>query len=157
MHKTIAIVRILTGGIFLLFGEYKIASPDFAHGGFQDYLKQYISHDALEFYRPFLTHFVQSHAVGYGYLVGLLELGIAASLILGMWVRPFSLLGVLYMLNLTFATWNEVGPGPVWRYFGAELSHIPLLFLFMIFFAANAGLTWGLDGAGKTSAGKRLR
>jgi hypothetical protein len=35
---------------------------------------------------------------------------------------------------------------PTWRYFGAELDHLPLLFLFLIFLAANAGRTWGLDG-----------
>ena len=35
---------------------------------------------------------------------------------------------------------------PVWRYFGAELDHLPLLFLFIIFFVADAGQEWGLDG-----------
>jgi hypothetical protein len=34
----------------------------------------------------------------------------------------------------------------VWRYFGAELDHLPLLFLFIIFFVADAGKEWGLDG-----------
>ncbi len=51
------------------------------------------------------------------------------------------------MLSLTLATWW--GPGhdaPLWQYFGAELDHIPLLFLFIIFFAADSGQTWGLDG-----------
>jgi hypothetical protein len=33
----------------------------------------------------------------------------------------------------------------VWRYFGAELDHLPLLFLFIIFYAADAGRVWGLD------------
>jgi len=32
-----------------------------------------------------------------------------------------------------------------WRYFGAELDTIPLLFLFLIFFSSDAGQTWGLD------------
>jgi hypothetical protein len=35
---------------------------------------------------------------------------------------------------------------PFWRYFGAELDHLPLLLLFIIFFAADAGRVWGLDG-----------
>jgi uncharacterized membrane protein YphA (DoxX/SURF4 family) len=148
LAKTIALVRILTGGIFFLFGEYKVAGPGFAHGGFQQYLAEYISTDALSFYRPVLVHIVLPHAVALGYLVGVLELAIAASLILGIWVRPMSVIGALYMLNLIFSTWNAPGPGVVWRYFGAELDHIPLLFLFAIFYTARAGETWGLDGRG---------
>ncbi len=51
------------------------------------------------------------------------------------------------MLSLTLATWWEPGQGiPVWHYFGAELDHLPLLFLFIIFFVADAGKEWGLDG-----------
>jgi hypothetical protein len=34
--KTMAGVRIATSVLFLLFGEYKLAGPGFAHGGFQD-------------------------------------------------------------------------------------------------------------------------
>jgi hypothetical protein len=57
------------------------------------------------------------------------------------------LLGALFMLNLALATWWAPGHGvPLWRYFGAELDTIPLLLLFLIFFAADAGQTWGLDG-----------
>jgi hypothetical protein len=51
------------------------------------------------------------------------------------------------MLSLTLATWWSPGAGvPVWRYFGAELDHLSLLFLFIIFFVADAGQEWGLDG-----------
>ena len=51
------------------------------------------------------------------------------------------------MLSLTLATWWEPGHNvPVWRYFGAELDHLPLLFLFAIFYVADAGQVWGLDG-----------
>jgi uncharacterized membrane protein YphA (DoxX/SURF4 family) len=72
---------------------------------------------------------------------------IGLSLLLGIWVRPASILGALYMLNLTLATWWDPGHGvPIWRYFGNELEHLPLLLLFIIFFVANAGQQWGLDG-----------
>jgi len=50
-------------------------------------------------------------------------------------------------LNMLLSAWWEPGHGvPVWRYFGAELDHIPLLLLCIIFFAADAGRVWGLDG-----------
>ena len=148
--RVIALVRILTGGFFVLFGEYKLASPVFAHEGFAKYLSGYIQTDAVRWYAPVLQTLVLPHAVGLGYFVGGVEVLIGLSLVLGWFVRPLSVVGALYMLNLTLATWW--GPGhdaPPWQYFGAELDHLPLLFLFLIFFAAHAGEVWGLDGLGR--------
>jgi uncharacterized membrane protein YphA (DoxX/SURF4 family) len=145
--KAIAFARIATGVLFLLFGEYKLAGPAFAHGGFQGYLHTYIDGAAVSFYRPFLAHVVLPHAVFLGYVVGLLETFIGLSLLLGLWVRPASLMGALFMINLALATWWEPGHGaPLWRYFGAELNTLPLLLLFIIFLATDAGTVWGLDG-----------
>jgi uncharacterized membrane protein YphA (DoxX/SURF4 family) len=148
--KTIASVRIATSIFFLLFGEYKLAGPGFAHGGFQGYLRDFIAGGAVSFYRPVLSGLVLPHAVVLGYAVGAGETFIGISLLLGLWVRPASILGALYLLSLTLATWWGPGHGaPVWRYFGAELDHLPLLLLFIIFFASDAGRVWGLDGRGK--------
>lgn len=140
-------MRIATSVFFLLFGEYKLAGPGFAHGGFQNYLQSYISNDAVNFYRPVLSGLVLPHAVFFGYLVGVVEMLIGISLLLGIWVRPASFVGALFMLNLVFSTWWAPGHGvPLWRYFGAELDNLPLLLLFIIFYAADAGRIWGLDG-----------
>jgi uncharacterized membrane protein YphA (DoxX/SURF4 family) len=144
--RTIALVRIATAILFLLFGEYKLANGEFAHQGFPQYLKDFIATSALRWYVPFLT-VVQAHAPVFGYLVGVVESVIGISLLLGWQVRAASVLGALFMLNMIACTWWDPGhSAPVWRYFGAELDHIPLLLLFTIFFAANAGTTWGLDG-----------
>ncbi|HXM66973.1 MAG TPA: DoxX family protein [Candidatus Acidoferrum sp.] len=144
--RTIAGVRIATSIFFLLFGEYKLAGTGFAHGGFQGYLQDFIANGAVGFYRPVLSGLVLPHAVGFGYLVGAVESFIGICLLLGLWVRLASVLGALYMLNLILATWWGPGHGvPVWRYFGAELDHFPLLLLFIIFYAADAGKVWGLD------------
>ena len=143
--RVIVVVRILTGILFLLFGEYKVASPAFAHTGFSQYLQGYVQGSAVGFYRPVLALLIP-HTVFFGYLVGIVELAIAGSLILGLWVRPMSIVGALFMLNLFLATWWEPGHGvALWRYFGAELDTIPLFFLFVIFYTADAGSTWGLD------------
>ena len=145
--KATAGARITTAVFFLLFGEYKLAGPGFAHGGFQGYLRGYIDGTAVSFYRPVLAHLVLPHAVFLGYMVGLLETFIGLSLLLGLWVRPASVLGALFMLNLTLCTWWAPGhDAPLWRYFGAELDTVPLLLLFIIFFATDAGTVWGLDG-----------
>jgi uncharacterized membrane protein YphA (DoxX/SURF4 family) len=147
LGRTIAAVRMATSVFFLFFGEYKVLDPGFAHGGFQEYLRGYIAGSAVGFYRPILANLVLPHAVSFGYLVGIVELCIGLSLLFGILVRPGSVLGMLHMISLTLATWWEVGHGVrAWRYFGAELDHLPMLLLFIIFYAADAGQVWGWDG-----------
>jgi uncharacterized membrane protein YphA (DoxX/SURF4 family) len=147
LSRTIAGVRIVASVFFLLFGEYKVAGPGFAHGGFQAYLHDYIASSALNFYRPILSTVVLPHAVLFGYLVGVVELLVGVSLLLGLWVRAASVLGILFLMNLTLAAWWEPGHGaPLWRYFGARLDTLPLMMLLILFFASDAGRVWGLDG-----------
>lgn len=146
--KILALVRIATGLIFLLFGEYKLANGEFAHNLFPNlWLRQFIDTGAVSFYKPFLVNAVMPHHVLFGYAVGVIETFIGLSLVTGGLVRVASILGVLHMINLTLATWWEPGRHvPFWQYFGAELDHLPLLFLFLIFCSSNAGRTWGVDG-----------
>ena len=147
LPRTIAGVRIMTSVLFLLFGEYKVAGPGFAHGKFQEYLHDYITTTALGFYRPVLSGFVLPHAVFFGYTVGVVELLIGICLLLGLWVRPAAVVGFLFLLNLILAAWWEPGhSAPLWRYFGARLDTLPLILLLIIFYAADAGRVWGLDG-----------
>lgn len=147
LPKTIAGVRIATSLFFLFFAEYKLAGPGFAHGGFQTYLREYINNSSVGFYRPVLTGLLLPHAVFFGYMVGVIELLVGVSLLLGLWVRPASVLGILFLLNLTLAAWWEPGHGvPIWRYFGARLDTLPLLLLLLIFFVADSGRVWGCDG-----------
>ena len=146
LSKALLIARVCTGVFFVLFGEYKVFDGGFAHGGFAHYLEGYIQSTAVSFYRPVLSHIVLPHAVVFGYLVGVTELFIGLSMILGVFVRVASVVGMLHMLSLTLATWWSPGHGaPAWRYFGAELDHVPLLLLFLIF--DSAGPTgWWLTG-----------
>jgi thiosulfate dehydrogenase (quinone) large subunit len=147
LARTIAAARIATAVFFLLFGEYKLSGPGFAHGAFQQYLRGYIDSSAVSFYRPVLAHVVLPHAVFFGYAVGVVELFIGLSLLFGVLVRAASVMGILHMLNLVLATWWDPGHGvPVWRYFGNELDHLPLLLMFVIFYVADAGCVWGIDG-----------
>jgi uncharacterized membrane protein YphA (DoxX/SURF4 family) len=145
LSRVLVIVRIVTGVFFLLFGEYKVFGRGFAHQGFSHYLEGYIQQTAVGFYRPVLSHLVLPHVVFFGYLVGVVELFIGTSLVFGIFVRTASVLGVLHMISLTLATWWEPGHGaPVWQYFGAELDHLPLLLLFLIFYSAGPVGRWRL-------------
>jgi uncharacterized membrane protein YphA (DoxX/SURF4 family) len=137
--KTIVAARIATSVFFLLFGEYKLAGSGFAHGAFQGYLHDYIANTAVNFYRPVLSGLILPHAVFFGYLVGVIEMFVGICLLLGRWVRPACVVGILFLINLTLAAWWEPGHGaPLWRYFGARLDTIPLLLLLIIFYAADA-------------------
>ena len=146
----LALARIAVGVFFLFFAQYKLASPDFAHAGYAKYVDGYIQSSAVSFYKPFLQLTVR-HAVASGYAVAVTELLIGISLVLGLRVRFFSLLGALFMFNLVLCTWNAPGPGAAWRYLGNQLDNIPLMCLFLVFFAYRAGETWGLDGRHKPS------
>jgi thiosulfate dehydrogenase (quinone) large subunit len=146
--RAIAVVRVATGIIFLFFGEYKIVGPSWAHGGFFGWIQGFVNNgEAVGFYKMFLVHFVRAHPVVCAEIVGWGEFAIGLSLVLGLWVRAASVGGAIEMIALALSTWYAPGHGmPTWRYFGANLDHIPLLFLFAIFFASRAGETWGLDG-----------
>lgn len=146
--KTVAATRIATGIIFLFFAEYKIAGPAFAHGGFEGWIHQFVDQDmAVSFFKILLVKFALVHPVFCAELVGWGELAIGLSLVLGMWVRAASVGGAIYMIGLGLATWYAPGHGAAaWKYLGANLAHIPLLFLFAIFFSCRAGEVWGIDG-----------
>ena len=153
--ETITVTRILTGIIFLFFGEYKIAGPAFAHGGFQGWIHGWLdANEPVAFYGAFLKSFVLAHPVLCARIVGWGELAIGISLVLGLFVRAASVGGAIHMVSLALATWYGPGHGAAtWKYFGANLDHIPLLFLFAIFFAVRAGEKWGLDGILRTRKG----
>lgn len=139
------LVRIAVGVMFLFFAQYKLMHTAFAHGGYESWVKPWAEQNSLYFYRPFLN-FTLRHQVIFAYATGLVELLIGLSMLLGWWVRTFSVVGALFMLNLTVATWYSPPSGSAyWKYLGSELDHIPLLLLFILFIAHNAGQTLGVD------------
>jgi uncharacterized membrane protein YphA (DoxX/SURF4 family) len=139
-----AVARIVIGVMFIMFAQYKLINRDFAHGGYQKYVTGFVQESAVRVYKPFLRATLQ-FPVFSGYAVGVAELLIGLSMVLGFWVRPFSVIGGLFMVNLLFSTWILPPGSPAWRYLGNQLETIPLLLLFVIFFVHNAGATLGLD------------
>lgn len=150
LPKTLAVVRIAVGLLFVLFGEFKVVGADFVPGLMQQYVSRFVEgNQAVGFYKAFLAAVVVPHTELFGTLVAWGELLIGLALVLGLLVRVAALAGALHMLSLTLASWNAPGPdAPLWQYFANQLDHLGLLFLFALFFAGNAGKTWGLDALG---------
>ena len=140
-----ALGRIGVGIMFLFFGEYKVVNGQFAHEGYTKWVSGFVQESAVSFYKPFLK-FSLHHPALFGYTVGWVELLIGISMVLGLWVRPFAIIAAIFMLQLVLSTWNLPAGTASWRYAANELEHIPLLFLFLIFFVHSAGETLGLDG-----------
>jgi uncharacterized membrane protein YphA (DoxX/SURF4 family) len=138
------VARVAVGVMFIMFAQYKLLHKDFAREGYTKYVTGYVQESSVGFYKPFLRATLKFPRAS-AYAVAVTELLIGGSLILGFLVRPFSIIGALFMLNLTLATWVLPPGTPAWRYLGNELDNIPLLLLFLIFYAHNAGQTLGLD------------
>ena len=147
-HKRPGYRTDCTSVFFLLFGEYKLAGPGFAHGGFQGYLHHFIANGAVSFYRPVLSRDRFAACCSHWLFGWLVETFIGLSLLVGLWARPASVLSARFLLNFALASWWEPGHGvPVRHDFGAELDPLPRLLLFIIFFlSADAGQVWGWDG-----------
>lgn len=149
LPRTLALVRIATGLLFIVFGQFKVTGESFVHGGLREYVEGYVNQNqAVGFYKIFLVKVVLPYADWFGYLVAWGELLIGIALVAGLWVRVASLAGGLHMLSLMLASWYAPGPdAPLWRYLAGQLAHLPLLFLFLLFFVGRAGETWGLDAS----------
>jgi len=141
---TMGVARIIIGIMFLFFAQYKLMGRDFAHGGYEHYVSGYVDVTAVSFYKPFLRATLQ-HPTASAYAVAVVELLIGLSMVLGFWVRPFAIVGALFMLNLLLSTWVLPHGTPPWKYFGNEIDNIGFLLLFVLFYAHNAGQTLGLD------------
>jgi uncharacterized membrane protein YphA (DoxX/SURF4 family) len=139
-----AVARIVIGLLFIMFSQYKLLHREFAHEGYQKYVTGYVQESAVPFYKPFLRATLKFPVVA-GYAVGVAELLIGLSMVLGFWVRPFAVVGALFMLNLFLSTWNLPAHTPAWRYLANQLENIPIFLLFLLFYVHNAGETLGLD------------
>jgi thiosulfate dehydrogenase [quinone] large subunit len=143
--KTLALLRIAIGCLFLIFAEYKVFGTQFTlHGGFQYWINLFLQGGAYPFMVPVLKNFVLPHATAVAFLVAYGELAIGIALVLGVLVRPASLWGLIYMLTLLFSA-NYPGPrAPFWQYFGASLEHLVLAMCFATFALTRPEEIWSL-------------
>jgi len=144
--RALAVLRIGVAIFFLIFAQYKIFSAQVTlHGGFQFWINKFlIEGGAYPFMAPILRNFVLPHATPIAFLVAYGELAIGLALLLGVFVRPASIAGLIFMLTLLFSS-DYPGPSaPLWQYFGASLSHSGFALCFVTFLLADAESAWSL-------------
>jgi thiosulfate dehydrogenase (quinone) large subunit len=143
--KSLAVLRIAVGCLFLIFAEYKVFGTQFTlHGGFQYWINLFLQGGAYPFMVPVLKNFVLPHATPIAFLVAYGELAIGIALVLGVLVRAASVCGLIYMLTLLFSA-NYPGPhAPVWQYFGASLEHLVLAMCFATFALTRPEDLWSI-------------
>ena len=145
LRKTLAVVRVLTGVLFLFGAAHKISSWEFAEIEFPRFVSGAAHGAAVGFYGDFLSSVAGQHLAGFAALAAIIELFIGVGLVLGLADRPISILGSAYMVHLMLATWNVPGPNePMWRYLDNDGKLLALLFLFVLFGSGHAGENWGL-------------
>jgi thiosulfate dehydrogenase (quinone) large subunit len=130
-QKSLALLRVAVGCLFLIFAEYKVFGTQFTlHGGFQYWINQFIAGGSYPLMVPVLKGLVLPHAMLIAFLVAYGELAIGISLVLGVLVRAASACGFIYMMALLFSA-NYPGPhAAFWQYFGASLDHSVLALCF---------------------------
>jgi thiosulfate dehydrogenase (quinone) large subunit len=128
-------LRVAVGVLFLIFGQYKVFGTQFTlHGGFEWWINRFLKDGAAyPFFAPVLQRIVLPHATPIAFLVAYGELAIGIALVLGVWVRPASAFGLVYMLSLLFSSNFPGNQVQFWQYFGASLDHSVLALCFLSF------------------------
>jgi len=144
--RALALLRIGVGLFFLIFAQYKILDTQFTlHGGFQFWINKFLTEGSTyPFMVSILRNFVLPHATPIAFLVAYGELAIGLALLLGVFVRPASVAGFIFMLTLLFCSDYPGSSAPLWQYFGASLSHSVFALCFLAFLIARSDAVWSL-------------
>ncbi len=145
LRKTLALVRIATGLLFLDLGWYKVTNIQYARVDFPQFLYDAINGGAIDFYARFLTNHAFRYSKEIALAIGFTEIFIGVGLVLGLLTRLVSLVGMFYMANLVLATWYQPFPGePLYHFPDEQWRHAVPFFLFLLFGIGHAGENWGL-------------
>jgi hypothetical protein len=107
------------------------------YGGLEFWTKEMVKYASTELQRSFLTGVVLAHFSLFAPQVFLVEVIISAALLLGLWSRFGSLLGVAMGLNLSLGLYRSPGEWP-WTY-------VFLILVMGLFVSDPPGRSLGLD------------
>ena len=141
--KGVAVLRILTGVVFIAEGWAKTAGA-FVRGGFAESVRETAAGRAWPFWSSFLRGFVAPHARPFGWFFAVAELALGLALLLGLLTRPAAAGGVVLMLILLLGQTNVAGS--TWdQWVTAGLTAKFALLLLGLLFLTDAGRVWGMD------------
>jgi thiosulfate dehydrogenase (quinone) large subunit len=139
-----AVVRILTGAIFIAEGCEKVFG-EFVRGGFAASARGMIP-TSWPLWRGVLQGVVLPIAHVFGWVVAVGELALGIGLLLGFWTQAVAAGGTLLMVSILLGQ-SYLGPGSTWeKWITAGLTTKFALLLLLLLGAADAGRVWGLDG-----------
>jgi thiosulfate dehydrogenase [quinone] large subunit len=142
--RTAAIVRILTGLLFLALGWSKI-SGDFVRGGFAESAREAAT-ETWPFWKQFLESTVIPQANLFGWVFALGEVAVGVGLILGLLTRVAAAGGIALMVVILLGS-GRGEPGATWdKWVTAGLTAKLTLLLLVLLFAVDPGKVWGVDG-----------
>ena len=133
-EAAIWLLRLLVGTMWWQQSLWKIP-PD--EGGLIYWMRQEVAHAAIGLQSDLIAHVVLPRIALFGPAVYAIEVGIGASLMLGLFTRGFALLGLAMAVNLWLGLYSAPGEWP-WTY-------MFLVILMALFAVDPPGRSLGLD------------
>jgi len=130
----------LAFGLMWLYGASWKMPPSFGQGadtGLWYWIQQQIQYPTFPWYRSFLENVVVPHFYLSGWLVFLLEFSVGFFLLIGLFTRIASAVGLLMSLNLLIG----LAASPC----GMSLTYVLMALFHVLFITTGAGLNWGID------------
>jgi len=138
-----AIVRILTGVLFVAEGLSKISGP-FVRGGFSAHVGG-IAAGSFLFWKRFLEVVVVPRAGLFAWVVALGEIAVGTGLLAGFLTRVAAGGGALLTLTIALGQ-ARPDPGASWGdWITSGLTAKFAFLLLILLFAVNPGTVWGFD------------
>jgi uncharacterized membrane protein YphA (DoxX/SURF4 family) len=133
-HVSILGIRFLAAGMWYLGMLWKLPLP--VSPGFEFWLGNTVKYSSFSLHADLMQVFLDHIAIVQP-LVLLLEIALAASLMLGFMVRVSGIVGALFIANLLVGLYNDPSEWP-WTYAGIICAH-------GMFAATQAGRSLGFD------------
>jgi len=134
-HLSIWFMRVMLGAMWFQGSLWKLPLP--VSGAFKFWTEQLGKYAAFDAQKWIVTHVFVPTLPVIDPLVYLTELSLAACFILGFLVRPFGIIGMLFVANIWLGLYQNTDEWP-WQY-------VFLIFVQAFFVVTHAGKSLGLD------------
>jgi hypothetical protein len=136
-HLATWFMRVMIGAMWFQGSLWKLPLP--VSGAFRFWTEQLGKYAAFDVHKWIVTNIFVPALPIINPLVYLTELTLAATFILGFLVRPFGIIGMLFVANIWLGLYQNTDEWP-WQY-------IFLIFVQGFFIVTNAGRSLGLDAS----------